>query len=113
MAQSLSDDYVRTTEEQAKETVELCEKTDKQDTIIKSYQQWYDKLLAKKPEVEIEVYTEQANNGKYYAKGRFTDPTVSFPKETSQSQPVQSTGNTVELEAVGEAEEISLQDVPF
>lgn len=48
-------------EENAKKAVELCESKDGKDSIVKAYEQTYKKLLSKKPEVEIEVFTD----GKY------------------------------------------------
>ena len=102
------------TKEQAEKTVDICEKTDDKATIIKTYQQMYKKLLDKKPEVEIEVYTTQGNDGKYYARAEFTDRSVAMPHDgEATTQPTQTTGETVEIEGVGGAEEIAIEDVPF
>lgn len=62
------------TEDAAKKAVELAESKDGKENKIKAYEQVYTKLLAKKPEVEIEVYTE--NN---YARAEFTDRRVAMP----------------------------------
>lgn len=67
------------TEDGAKKAVEMAESKSGKDNIIKSYEACYKKLLAKKPEVEIEVYTERnQNNGKDYARAEFTDRSVNM-----------------------------------
>lgn len=58
-------------EENAKKAVEMCEGKDNKDSIVRAYEQTYKKLLSKKPEVEIEVFTD----GKY-ARADFTSSSV-------------------------------------
>lgn len=76
------------TEENAKKAVEVCESKEKKEDKVKAYQQAYDKLLAKKPEVEIEVYTD----GKY-SKTEFADSRVAMPHD---SKPAESSESIVE-----------------
>ena len=61
-------------EENAKKAVDACEGKNNKDDVVKAYDSAYKKLLAKKPEVEIEVYTE--NN---YARAEFRDRSVAMP----------------------------------
>lgn len=77
-------------EENARKAVEVCEGKEKKEDIVKAYQQAYDKLLAKKPEVEIEVYTD----GKY-SKTEFADGQVAMPHD---SKPAESSESVVEDE---------------
>ena len=62
------------TEDAAKKGVEMAESKSGKDNIIKGYEACYKKLLAKKPEVEIEVFTEDK-----YARAEFTDRGVAMP----------------------------------
>lgn len=94
------------TEDGARKAVEMAESKSGKDNIIKGYEACYKKLLAKKPEVDIEVYTE--NN---YARAEFKDRTVAMPhgdepaKENKADDPL-----TGAEDASGE---IDLSDVPF
>ena len=55
------------TDDAAKKAVEMAESKSGKENIIKGYEACYKKLLAKKPEVKIEVYTElNEANGKEY-----------------------------------------------
>ena len=76
-------------EDAAKKAVEMAESKDGKDNIIKGYETCYKKLLAKKPEVEIEVYTElNPNNGKEYARAEFRNRKVAMPHgNDGQSEP--------------------------
>lgn len=60
--------------ENAEKAVDMAESKEGKDNIIKGYSTCYKKLLAKKPEVEIEVFTD----GKY-SRAEFTDRSVAMP----------------------------------
>lgn len=98
------------TEDAAKKAVEVAESKSGKDNIVKAYEQMYTKLLAKKPEVEFEVYTE--NN---YARAEFLDRSVAMP-HSDEGQP-KSTGEVVSPDSIKDdiekAEEVDLTDVPF
>lgn len=100
------------TKDAAQKAVDMCESKSGKDAIVKAYDQTFGKLVSKKPEVEIEVYTEHnPNNGKDYARAEFTDRSVAMPhgddnKSSANSQPV----NDNPLEG---AEELELGDLPF
>lgn len=90
------------TEDAAKKAVEMAESKDGKDNIVKGYEACYKKLLAKKPEVEIEVYTE--NN---YARAEFMDRSVAMPHgDEKQSEPK---GDNI----LEQGEEIDLSEMPF
>lgn len=94
------------TEDGAKKAVEMAESKSGKENIIKAYEQVYKKLLAKKPEVEIEVYT--ANN---YPCAEFKDRSVAMPHD---SEPAKE-NNVAEPLADSEdvSSEISLESLPF
>ena len=99
-------------EDAAKKAVEMAESKNGKDNVVKAYESCYKKLVGKKPEVEIEVYTEtNPNNGKEYARAEFTDRRVAMPHgNEGQSEP------NVEVEStdpMAGAEEVDLSDVPF
>lgn len=91
-------------EEAAEKAVDVCEGKSGKENIVKAYEQAYKKLVAKKPEVEIEVYTEND-----YARAEFKDRSVAMPH-----------GNELAKENKGDdvlagAEEVDLgdADLPF
>lgn len=94
------------TEDGARKAVEMAEGKSGKDNIIKGYEACYKKLLAKKPEVDIEVYTE--NN---YARAEFKDRTVAMPhgdepaKEDKEDSPLAG--------AEDASSEIEMSDLPF
>ena len=90
-------------EENARKAVDICESKSDKANKIKAYEQTYKKLLAKKPEVEIEVYTENT-----YARAEFTDRTVAMPHddEPQKEEPKDSY-------PIAGAEEIEMTDLPF
>lgn len=92
------------TEDAAKKAVEMAESKDGKENKIKAYEQMYKKLLAKKPEVEIEVYTE--NN---YARAEFTDRRVSMPHGNEPAKEEKKD------DVLSGAEEVDLSesDIPF
>ena len=94
------------TEDGAKKAVEMAESKNGKDNIIKGYESLYKKLLVKKPEVEIEVYTEND-----YACAEFTDKRVAMP-HGDEGQPEESNAPTEDNPLAG-AEEVDLGDVPF
>lgn len=93
------------TEDAAKKGVEMAESKSGKENIIKGYEACYKKLLAKKPEVDIEVYTE--NN---YARAEFKDRTVAMPHD-NEGQPKPASNEPAS--PIDGAEEIDLSDVPF
>lgn len=90
-------------EENARKAVDLCESKGDKANKVKAYEQTYKKLLAKKPEVDIEVFTE---NG--YARAEFLDRTVAMPHgdEPEKQEPK---GDS----PIAGAEEVDLGDLPF
>lgn len=96
------------TEDAAKKAVEMAESKSGKENIIKGYETCYKKLLAKKPEVEIEVYTDE----KGYARAEFRDRTVAMPHDTGE-QPKDTSGEPV-LEGAEEiTDEADLSNLPF
>lgn len=97
-------------EDAAKKGVEMAESKEGKENVIKGYEACYKKLLTKKPEVKIEVYTEvNPNSGKEYARAEFKDRSVAMPHGNDASKTeVQSS----DLEEIPEGE-ISLSDLPF
>lgn len=97
----------------AQKAVDMCEGKSGKDAIVKAYEQTFGKLVSKKPEVEIEVYTERnPNNGKDYARAEFTDRSVAMPHgEEPQKNSTEAPAEESPLEG---AEEIDLGDsLPF
>ena len=96
----------------AKKAVEMAESKDGKENVIKGYEACYKKLLAKKPEVKIEVYTElNENNGKEYARAEFKDRSVAMPHGDEQNK-----NNKTEDPLAGAEDvsgEISTEDFPF
>ena len=90
------------TEDAAKKAVEMAESKDDKENKIKAYEQVYKKLLAKKPEVDIEVYTE--NN---YARAEFTDRRVAMPHGNEPAK--EDKGDSI----VEQSEDIDLGELPF
>lgn len=90
------------TDAAAKKAVEVCESKDGKDAKVKAYDATYKKLLAKKPTVEIEVYTE--NN---YARAEFLDRSVNM-NNGNKKEDKKPTETIVE-----EGEEIELDSLPF
>lgn len=96
-------------EDQAKKSVEMAEGKDSKENKIKAYEQLYKKLLAKKPEVEIEVFTEEnPNNGKAYARADFTARSVAMPRDNDKP-----TNDDPLAGAEDVSNEISDGDIPF
>ena len=94
------------TEDGAKKAVEMAESKSGKDNIVKAYEACYKKLLAKKPEVEIEVYTE--NN---YARAEFKDKRVAMPHGDEPAK--QPSSNDVLAGAEEVTEEVDLSEMPF
>lgn len=94
------------TDDGAKKAVEMAESKSGKENIIKGYEACYKKLLAKKPEVEIEVYTDENN----YARAEFKDRSVAMPHDGDTSKK----NSSDPLEGATDAsDEIDLSDVPF
>lgn len=94
------------TDDAAKKAVEMAESKSGKDNIVKAYEQVYKKLLAKKPEVEIEVYTE--NN---YARAEFLDRSVAMPHGDEPAK--ENKGDDVLAGAEDASGEISMEELPF
>lgn len=90
------------TEEKAKKCCELAESKDF-DYAGKAYAKGFELLLAKKPEIEIEVYTE---NG--YSRADFADRAISMRRDSSKKKEEPMAG----AEPVADDDEIVL-DIPF
>ena len=92
------------TKDAAQKAVDVCEGKDGKAAITKAYEATYKKLLAKKPTVEIEVYTEDK-----YARAEFTDRSVAMPHgNEKQSEPK---GDDILTE--GEEVDLSDDEIPF
>ena len=92
-------------EDNAKKAVDVCESKSGKESITKAYEATYNKLVAKKPEVDIEVYTEGD-----YARAEFKDRSVNMhnggkKKEDKSDDPLAG--------AEDASGEIDLGDVPF
>lgn len=96
------------TDDAAKKAVEMAESKDGKENIIKGYESCYKKLLAKKPEVKIEVYTElNESNGKEYARAEFKDRNVAMPHDNTPQK--ENKGDDI----LSQGEEVELADLPF
>lgn len=91
-------------EEAAEKAVDVCEGKSGKENIVKAYEQAYKKLVAKKPEVDIEVYTEND-----YARAEFKDRSVAMPHGNEPAKESKSD------DALTGAEEVDLSDadLPF
>ena len=99
------------TEDAAKKAVEMAESKEGKDNIIKGYEACYKKLLAKKPEVEIEVYTDaNPNTGKEYARAEFLDRRVAMPHGDEDKKPADKADDII---SQGEEVNLSESDLPF
>lgn len=89
--------------ENAQKAIELCESKNSKDAIVKAYQQAYERLLKKNPEVEIEIWPD----GKY-SKADFTNSSVrmSHPDD----EPYEKKSDVV---SGGEEIAIDQDDLPF
>ena len=93
-------------EDNAKKAVEICEGKSSKEDKVKAYEQTYKKLLAKKPAVEVEVFTE--NN---YARAEFTDRSVAMPHDNEPQK--EAPKDDIIDNPIEGAEEINLDDMPF
>lgn len=94
------------TEDNAKKAVEVCESKEGKANKMKAYESAFKKLTAKKPEVSIEVYTENS-----YARAEFKDRRVAMPHGDEPAK--EDKGG--DLLSMGEeaSEDIDLSDMPF
>lgn len=92
-------------EDNAKKAVEIAESKSDKESIMKGYESCYKKLLAKKPEVKIEVYTDE----KGYARAEFKDRNVAMPHDNGPAK--ENTGN----DPMAGTQEVDLSeaDIPF
>lgn len=94
--------------ENAQKAVDMCEGKSGKDAIMKAYEQAFNKLVAKKPEVEIEVYTEtNQNNGKDYARAEFKNRSVAMPHGDKPAK------KDDDDSIIDQGEEIEIGDLPF
>ena len=93
------------TDDAAKKAVEMAEGKNGKENIIKGYETVYKKLLAKKPEVEIDVFTDE--NG--YARAEFRDRSVAMPHDNApqKSEPGE------DIVSQGEETDLTEADLPF
>lgn len=91
--------------ENAQKAVDMCESKSGKDATMKAYEQAFSKLVSKKPEVDIEVFTE---NG--YARAEFKDRSVNMPHgdNTTKTSKVNVLDGAEEI-----TEETDLSDLPF
>ena len=98
------------TDDAAKKAVEMAESKEGKDNIIKGYEACYKKLLAKKPEVKIEVFTEMnPATGKEYARAEFKDRNVAMPHGDEQKK--EEPGD--DIIAQGKEVDLSEAELPF
>ena len=95
------------TDDAARKAVEMAESKGGKENIIKGYEACYKKLLAKKPEVEIEVYTDEKN----YARAEFMDRSVAMPHGNDNAPQKENASDDI----LAGAEEVDLSDsdLPF
>lgn len=94
------------TKDAAQKAVDVCESKDGKDNIVKAYEATYKKLLAKKPAVKVEVYTE--NN---YARAEFLDRSVAMPHGNEKQ--AESKDDDVLAGAEEMTDEVDLSGLPF
>lgn len=97
--------FLGASEENAKKAIEMCEGKDGKDAIVKAYEQTYKKLLAKKPEVEIEVWAD----GKY-SRADFTSNKVRLSRPDDKKP---ESNDDILSDAEDVTDEISDDDIPF
>lgn len=90
------------TAEAAEKAVDVCESKEEKDKIVKAYETTFKKLLAKKPTVKIEVYTEND-----YARAEFVDRSVAMPHNN------ESTKEKKAEDIISQGEEVELDSLPF
>lgn len=95
------------TEEAAEKAVDVCESKESKENKVKAYEATYKKLIAKKPEVGIEVYTEGD-----YARAEFQDRNVAMPHGDKKEKAIVNEVVPIDDPLEG-TEEIDLGDVPF
>ena len=89
------------TKDAAQKAVDMCESKDGKEAITKAYETTFKKLLAKKPTVKIEVYTEND-----YARAEFADKSVAFSRGNESTKEKKE-------DVLAGAEEVDLGDLPF
>ena len=96
--------------ENAQKAVDICESKSGKEAIVKAYEQTFGKLVAKKPEVKIEVYTERnQSDGKDYARAEFKDRSVAMPHGDKAAK----TEKADDPLAGSEEVDLSDSDIPF
>lgn len=97
--------------ENAERAIEICEDKTRQEDIIKAYQQAYERLIAKKPEVEIETWADPKNTK--YSRADFTASSVRMDNPDDEPYEGKSTDKKAD-DIMKDGEEIALdKDLPF
>ena len=91
--------------ENAQKAVEACEGKGSKENITEAYTQTFNRLAQKHPKIKLEVTTDDAANGKQYARGEFADPTVHFSNKKKTTD-VLSTGEDA-------SDTIDVAEIPF
>lgn len=91
-------------EANAKKVCEMAESKDDYEFAVKAYTEGFNKLLAKEPEVEIEVFQD----GKYM-RSEFTDSSVAMPHDDA----IDRTGDMLLEQSEEVEEEIDFSSMPF
>lgn len=95
------------TKENAQKGVEFCEGKGDKKRIIAAYQQSYDKLLAKMPSVEIEVWKKDSSK---YSEADFTDRSVRMNRPDDEDASKSSDSIVLDM---AEPVEIDDGELPF
>lgn len=94
------------TKDAAQKAVDVCESKDGKESITKAYETTFKKLLAKKPTVKVEVYTENK-----YARSEFLDRSVAMPHGNEKQAEPKSDDVLAGAEEV--TDEADLDSLPF
>lgn len=94
------------TKDAAQKAVDVCETSGDKDKVTKAYEAAFKKLLAKKPTIKVEVYTDE----KGYARAEFMDKSVAFSHgNEKQLEPKEDMATSAD-ETISEAD---LSGLPF
>lgn len=98
-------------EADAKKAVSNCEDQSTDEKRVDLYVQAFNRLAQKNTKVEVEVWQEQASNGKFYGRAEFTDRSVrmSYPEDAKIANDVPDAGADLGAEDAV----IDLGEIPF
>lgn len=98
-------------EADAKKAVSTCEDQSTDEKKVDLYVQAFNRLAQKNTKVEVEVWQEQASNGKFYGRADFTDRSVrmSYPEDAKIANDVPDAGADLGAEDAV----IDLGEIPF